>query len=181
MSVTPEYRIAGKFGKDFNLANWQGILKNAKLKVINFEICTLNSMHSRIFVVTRDQNLRHWTASVSYVQLYCTADSAKNWEWLFISTSRKRQIVTALLLSREIEKADEKVKQALDASDRNSCSGKLTPRCKYNAYTAGIRQIKISPNFDLFRLLEQFAKFFARKIFPLYGTLNVQLETCTTR
>ena len=39
---------------------------------------------------------------------------------------------SALIMTREIEKADEKVKQVLDASDRNSCSGKLTPRCKYN-------------------------------------------------
>ena len=43
---------------------------------------------------------------------------------------------SAFITTREIEKADEKVKQVLDASDRNSCSGKLTPRCKYNAYTA---------------------------------------------
>ena len=31
------YRIAGKFGEEFNLANWQGILKNAKLKIANFD------------------------------------------------------------------------------------------------------------------------------------------------
>ena len=39
-----DYRIAGKFGEEFNLANWRGILKNAKLKVTNFEIYTLNGM-----------------------------------------------------------------------------------------------------------------------------------------
>ena len=44
------YRIAGKFGEEFNLANWQGILKNAKLKIANFEIYTLNGMRPRIFV-----------------------------------------------------------------------------------------------------------------------------------
>ena len=53
------YRIAGKFGEEFNLPNWRGILKNAKLKVANFEIYTLNGMRPRIFVVARDQNLRH--------------------------------------------------------------------------------------------------------------------------
>ena len=42
----------------------------------------------------------------------------------------------AFITTREIEKADEKVKQVLDDSDRNSCSGMLTIRCKYNAYTA---------------------------------------------
>ena len=35
---TIDYRIAGKFGEEFNLANWRGILKNAKLKIANFEI-----------------------------------------------------------------------------------------------------------------------------------------------
>ena len=39
---------------------------------------------------------------------------------------------SAFITTGEIEKAGEKVKQVLDASDRNSCSGKLTPRCKYN-------------------------------------------------
>ena len=43
---------------------------------------------------------------------------------------------SAYITTREIEKADEKVKQVLDDSDRNSCSGMLTIRCKYNAYTA---------------------------------------------
>ena len=43
-----KYRIAGKFGEKFNLANWQGILKNAKLKVANFEIHNLNGMRPRI-------------------------------------------------------------------------------------------------------------------------------------
>ena len=52
---------------------------------------------------------------------YCTADSAK---------------YSTFITKREIEKTDEKVKQVLDASDRNSCSVKLTPQCKYNAYTA---------------------------------------------
>ena len=31
------YRIAGKFGEEFNLANWRGIQKNAKLKIANFD------------------------------------------------------------------------------------------------------------------------------------------------
>ena len=31
------YRIVGKFGEEFNLANWRGILKNAKLKVANLK------------------------------------------------------------------------------------------------------------------------------------------------
>ena len=43
---------------------------------------------------------------------------------------------SVFITMREIEKADEKVKQVLDDSDRNSCSGMLTIRCKYNAYTA---------------------------------------------
>ena len=30
------YRIAGKFGKEFNLANWRGIEKIAKLKIAKF-------------------------------------------------------------------------------------------------------------------------------------------------
>ena len=53
------YRIAGKFGEGLNLANWRGILKNAKLKIANFKIYTLSGMRPRIFVVARDQNLRH--------------------------------------------------------------------------------------------------------------------------
>ena len=44
MSVTSAYHIVVKFGEEFNLANWQGILKNAKLKVANFETYTLNGM-----------------------------------------------------------------------------------------------------------------------------------------
>ena len=28
-----EYRIAGKFGKEFNLVNWRGIERIAKLKI----------------------------------------------------------------------------------------------------------------------------------------------------
>ena len=50
LSVQWTYRIAGKFGEEFNLANWRGILKNAKLKIANFEIYTLNGMRLRIFV-----------------------------------------------------------------------------------------------------------------------------------
>jgi len=30
------YRIARKFGEEFNLANWQGIEKIAKLKIAKF-------------------------------------------------------------------------------------------------------------------------------------------------
>jgi len=31
-----DYRIAGKFGKEFNLANWRGIERIAKLKIAKF-------------------------------------------------------------------------------------------------------------------------------------------------
>ena len=47
--------------------------------------------------------------------------------------------------------------------------------CMRESTSAGIRQIKISPNFDFFRLLEQFAKFFARQIFPLYSIYFLKL------
>ena len=50
MTPKTDYRIAGKFGEEFNLANWRGILKNAKLKIANFEIYTLNGMRPQIFV-----------------------------------------------------------------------------------------------------------------------------------
>ena len=73
---------------------------------------------------------------------------------------------SAFIIMREIKKADEKVKQVLDASDRNSCSGKLTPRCKYNAYTAGIRQIKILPNFD-FSTSRTIRQIFCPQNFPV--------------
>ena len=49
---------------------------------------------------------------------------------------------SAFITMRKIEKADEKVKQVLDVSDRNSCSGKLTPRCKYNACILGSHKMK---------------------------------------
>ena len=49
MRASERYHLAGKFGEEFNLANWRGILKNAKLKVANFEIYTLNGMRPRIF------------------------------------------------------------------------------------------------------------------------------------
>ena len=44
MPANNTYRIAEKFGEEFNLANWRGILKNTKLKVANFETYTLNGM-----------------------------------------------------------------------------------------------------------------------------------------
>ena len=44
MGVTSAYHIVVKFGEEFNLVNWQGVLKNAKLKVANFETYTLNGM-----------------------------------------------------------------------------------------------------------------------------------------
>ena len=37
MRALQQYRIAGKFGEEFNLANWRGIVKNAKLKIANFD------------------------------------------------------------------------------------------------------------------------------------------------
>jgi len=36
LGIIQEYRIAGKFGEEFNLANWRGIERIAKLKIAKF-------------------------------------------------------------------------------------------------------------------------------------------------